>query len=77
MEWFFIEALFALAVGIAIVWWTMAPQRRRPRMVDPKADQNADPGAHPKRDSEVGAKSAGISADAASGDADTAPGAKN
>jgi hypothetical protein len=31
MEWFFIEALFALAVGIAIVWWTMAPRRKSPR----------------------------------------------
>jgi hypothetical protein len=31
MEWFFIEALVALAAGIAIVWWTMAPQKRLPR----------------------------------------------
>ena len=30
MVWFFIEALVALAVGIAIVWWTMAPQRKLP-----------------------------------------------
>ncbi len=28
MAWFFIEAAVALAVGIAIVWWTMAPQRK-------------------------------------------------
>jgi len=28
MEWFFIEALFALAAGVAIVWWTMAPQKK-------------------------------------------------
>ena len=34
MEWFFIEALFALAVGVAIVWWTTAPQRKLPRDVD-------------------------------------------
>ena len=27
MEWFIIEALVALAVAIAIVWWTMAPRR--------------------------------------------------
>ena len=29
MEWFFIEALVALAVAIRIVWWTMAPQKKR------------------------------------------------
>jgi len=29
MEWFFIEALVALAVAIGIVWWTMAPQKKR------------------------------------------------
>jgi hypothetical protein len=37
MEWFFIEALVALAVGIAIVWWTMAPPRKLPRAGDRKA----------------------------------------
>ena len=31
MEWFFIEALVALAVGIAIVWWTMVPAKKLPR----------------------------------------------
>jgi hypothetical protein len=31
MEWFFIEALVALAVAIGIVWWTMAPQKKLPR----------------------------------------------
>ena len=36
MEWFFIEALVALAVGIAIVWWTMAPQRKLPTKVATK-----------------------------------------
>ena len=36
MEWFFIEALVALAVGIAIVWWTMAPQRKLPAKVPTK-----------------------------------------
>ncbi|HQR09872.1 MAG TPA: hypothetical protein PLW68_00990 [Casimicrobiaceae bacterium] len=30
MEWFIIEALVALALAIAIVWWTMAPQRKLP-----------------------------------------------
>jgi len=34
MVWFFIEALVALAVGIAIVWWTMAPQRKLPGVPD-------------------------------------------
>ena len=36
MEWFFIEALVALAVGIAIVWWTMAPQRKLPTKLPTK-----------------------------------------
>jgi len=31
MEWFFIEALVALALAVAIVWWTMAPGRKLPR----------------------------------------------
>ena len=31
MEWFVIEALVALAVGIAIVVWTMVPQKKLPR----------------------------------------------
>jgi len=35
MEWFFIEALFALAVAVAIVWWTMAPQKKLPRDAKP------------------------------------------
>ncbi len=30
MEWFFIEAVVALALAIAIVWWTMAPRRKPP-----------------------------------------------
>jgi len=38
MEWFFIEALFALLVAVAIVWWTMAPQRKLPRDVDKSDD---------------------------------------
>jgi hypothetical protein len=31
MEWIILEALVALAVGLAIVWWTMSPARRRDR----------------------------------------------
>ena len=31
MEWFFIEALFALRWRVAIVWWTMGPQKKLPR----------------------------------------------
>jgi hypothetical protein len=31
MEWFFIEALVALALAVAIVWWTMTPTRKLPR----------------------------------------------
>ena len=37
MEWFFIEALVALAVGIAIVWWTMAPRKKPPLDAKPGA----------------------------------------
>jgi len=29
MEWLYIEALVALALGLGIVWWTMAPLRKR------------------------------------------------
>ena len=31
MEWFFIEALFALLIAVVIVAWTMWPARRKPR----------------------------------------------
>jgi hypothetical protein len=31
MEWIILEALVVLALGLAIVWWTVAPGRRRPR----------------------------------------------
>jgi hypothetical protein len=37
MEWFFIEALVALALAVAIVWWTMAPARKLPREREPGA----------------------------------------
>lgn len=33
MEWFIIEALVALAIGIAIVWWTIAPSKKLPRTI--------------------------------------------
>ena len=45
MEWFFIEALFALAAGVAIVWWTMAPQKNLPR--DAKSASAPTPKADP------------------------------
>jgi len=45
MEWFFIEALVALAIGIAIVWWTMAPLKKPPR--DAKPDIAPTPKAEP------------------------------
>ena len=45
MEWFFIEALFALAAAVAIVWWTMAPQKKlRP---DAKSGTESAPKAEP------------------------------
>ncbi len=31
MEWIILEALVALALGLAIVWWTVSPGRRRER----------------------------------------------
>ena len=31
MEWIILEALVALALGLAIVWWTLSPARRRER----------------------------------------------
>jgi hypothetical protein len=30
MAWFLLEALFALIIAVAIVWWTMGPKRRKP-----------------------------------------------
>ena len=30
MGWFFLETLLALAIAVAIVWWTMAPNKRKP-----------------------------------------------
>jgi len=29
MEWLFLEVFIAFAIGIAIVWWTMAPSNKR------------------------------------------------
>lgn len=31
VEWIILEALVALALGLAIVWWTLSPARRRER----------------------------------------------
>jgi hypothetical protein len=31
MEWVILESVVALALGIAIVWWTFAPSRKRDR----------------------------------------------
>jgi len=31
MEWIILESLVVLALGAAIVWWTIAPTRRRGR----------------------------------------------
>ncbi len=30
MGWFLLEALVALLIAVAIVWWTMGPKRRKP-----------------------------------------------
>ena len=31
MEWFLLEALVALLIAVAIVWWTMSARRKPPR----------------------------------------------
>jgi hypothetical protein len=31
MQWVFLVALVALALGLSIVWWTLSPARRRDR----------------------------------------------
>jgi hypothetical protein len=31
MGWIIVEALVALLAGVAIVWWTMSPSRKRER----------------------------------------------
>jgi hypothetical protein len=31
MEWIYLESLVALAIAVGIVWWTIAPLRRRRR----------------------------------------------
>jgi len=36
MEWILLEALVALVIGVGIVWWTMAPSRRKRRGDDTK-----------------------------------------
>ncbi len=42
MEWIFLEVLIALAIGVAIVWWTMAPNKKRDANRD-AATKKADP----------------------------------
>lgn len=34
MEWIILEALVALALGLAIVWWTLSPARKRERELE-------------------------------------------
>ena len=40
MVWFFLEALVALLIAVAIVMWTMGPRRRKPPR--PPDDANRD-----------------------------------
>ena len=37
MEWIILEALIALGLGVAIVWWTMSARRPDRDQVDGKA----------------------------------------
>ena len=51
MEWIFLEVLIALAIGVAIVWWTMAPTKKRKAATKKRdaARKNADPEKTEKR----------------------------
>jgi hypothetical protein len=42
MEWIILEALVALAIGLAIVWWTMSPARKRDRDAESRPDAQDD-----------------------------------
>ena len=44
MQWIILEALVALALGLAIVWWTLSPARRRER--DSEQQDVANPHGH-------------------------------
>ncbi|MEO8537980.1 MAG: hypothetical protein ABI533_10655 [Betaproteobacteria bacterium] len=43
MAWLLIESLFALVVLVAIVAWTMAPQRKRRPPHDDRSDGDPPP----------------------------------
>lgn len=42
MEWVILEALVAAAIGLAIVWWTLSPARRRERDREERESREAD-----------------------------------
>jgi hypothetical protein len=42
MGWIFLEALVALALAVAIVWWTMSPKKKRAPGEDKAADRDDD-----------------------------------
>ena len=42
MEWILLEALIALGLGVAIVWWTMSARRPDRDHVDGKAPTDTD-----------------------------------
>ena len=42
MAWIFLEALLALALGVAIVWWTMSARRPDRDHVDKKSPKGTD-----------------------------------
>ena len=44
MEWFFLEALAALLIAVAIVWWTMGPKRGKPKHAPKDAASDVDAG---------------------------------
>lgn len=42
MEWIYLESLVALLIAVGIVWWTMAPLRRR------RKREREEAGRHPR-----------------------------
>ena len=42
MEWIFLESLVALAIAVAIVWWTVAPLRKRRKQERSRSERKVD-----------------------------------
>ena len=42
MEWIYLESLVALAIAVAIVWWTVAPMRKRRKQERARSEREKD-----------------------------------